>query len=353
MPEPPIRWSTYPNAYEQTLAGRIERHTIASRLLEGNPLGDPAERPLDVYVPPGYEDDPGRRYPSVYVIQGYTGAAPMWHNRAPFRPTFPEATDVLFAGGGVPPCVVVFVDAWTAYGGSQFVDSPGTGRYHSYLCDEVVPFVDARYRTLPAAGHRGIAGKSSGGFGAMITPMLRPDLFGGLASHAGDALYELCYMQGFGKVVRALRDYDGSYERFWEDFASRPPMSKQTDADLVMTYGIAAAFSADADGSVHLPFDLHTGRLVDDVWARWLAWDPVRMVPTYADALRGLRAIYLDGGTRDEWYLELGALAFRDALAEIGVTDVACELFDAAHGAIDYRYPLGLAYLAERLTKVP
>jgi hypothetical protein len=100
---------------------------------------------------------------------------------------------------------------------------------------------------------------------------------------------------------------------------------------------------------VHLPFDQRTGRLVDDVWERWLAWDPVRMVPRYADALRGLRAIYVDGGTRDEWYLELGALAFRDALAEIGVTDVACELFDAAHGGIDYRYPGGIAYLAERL----
>jgi S-formylglutathione hydrolase FrmB len=245
------------------------------------------------------------------------------------------------------------VDAWTAYGGSQFVDSPGTGRYHSYLCDEVVPFVDARYRTLASAAHRGIAGKSSGGFGAMITPMLRPDLFGGLASHAGDALYELSYIQGFGKVVRALRDYDGSYERFWEDFASRAPMSKETDGDLVITYGVAAAFSADGDGTVHLPFDLQTGRLVDDVWARWLAWDPVRMVPAHADALRGLRAIYLDGGTRDEWYLDLGALAFRDALAEIGITDVACELFDATHGGIDYRYPGGLAYLAQRLTREP
>jgi hypothetical protein len=73
------------------------------------------------------------------------------------------------------------------------------------------------------------------------------------------------------------------------------------------------------------------------------------MVPEHADALRGLRAIYLDGGTRDEWYLELGALAFRDALAEVGVTDVACEVFDATHMAIDYRYPIGLAYLAERL----
>ncbi len=350
MAEPPTAWSAYPNAFSRALAGRVERHTITSELLADNPLGDPAERPLEVYVPPGYDDEPERRYPSVYVIQGYTGTVQMWHNRAPFRPTFPEAADVLFAGGDAPPCVLVYVDAWTAYGGSQFVDSPGTGRYHSYLCDEVVPFVDARYRTLDAAEHRGITGKSSGGFGAMITPMLRPHLFGGLASHAGDALYELCYIQGFGKVVRALRDYDGSYEQFWEDFASRPPMSKETDADLVMTYGVAAAFSAEPDGTVRLPFDLETGRLDDEVWARWLGWDPVRMVPTYADELRGLRAIYLDGGTKDEWYLELGALAFRDALAKIGVTDVTCELFEATHMAIDYRYPRGIAYLAERLS---
>jgi S-formylglutathione hydrolase FrmB len=349
MPGPPIRWADFPNAHGRPLAGRLDRHVIASRLLEGNPLGDPAERPLEVYVPPGYDDAPERRYPSVYVLQGYTGSVPMWHNRSPFRPTFPEAADALFAGGGAPPCILVFVDAWTAYGGSQFVDSPGTGRYHSYLCEEVVPFVDARYRTLDAPAHRGVSGKSSGGFGAMITPMLRPDLFGGLASHAGDALYELCYIPDFGDHVRALREYDGSFERFWEDFRSRPPMSKRTDPDLVLVYGVAAAFSADADGTVRLPFDLRTGRLVDEVWERWLAWDPVRMVPRHADALRGLRAVYLDGGTRDEWYLDLAALAMRDALADIGVTDVACEIFEAAHGGIDYRYPRGLAHLAERL----
>jgi S-formylglutathione hydrolase FrmB len=349
MPSPPISWSAYPNAYPLELAGRVERQTIVSELLADNPLGDPAERPVDVYLPPGYDDDTQRRYPSVYVIQGYTGALPMLHNRSPFRPTFPEAADAMFARGEAPPCVVVFVDAWTAYGGSQFVDSPGTGRYHSYLCDEVVPFVDERYRTLAAAGHRGISGKSSGGFGAMITPMLRPDLFGGLASHAGDALYELCYIPTFGNMVRSLREYDSSYEKFWADFKSRPPLSKKDDADLVLTYGVAAAFSADEDGTVHLPFDLKTGRLVDDVWERWLAWDPVRMVPDHAEALRTLRAIYLDAGKRDEWYLDLGAVAFRDALAEIGVTEVECDLFDAAHGAIDYRYPRGLGFLAERL----
>ena len=49
-------------------------------------------------------------------------------------------------------------------------------------------------------------------------------------------------------------------------------------------------------------------------------------------------------------YLDLGAVAFRDALAEIGVTDVRFELFDASHGGIGWRYPLSLAYLAQRLS---
>ena len=45
------------------LAGRMEEHHVTSELLRGNPLGDPHERPLWVYVPPGYDDEPARRYP--------------------------------------------------------------------------------------------------------------------------------------------------------------------------------------------------------------------------------------------------------------------------------------------------
>jgi Putative esterase len=332
------------------IVGRFDEHVFSSKVLEGNPLGDPAERPLWVYVPPGYDDEPERRYPSVYVIQGMTGQLDMWRNRTAFRKNFPELCDELFANGEAPPCVVVWVDCWTSYGGSQFLDSPGTGRYHTYLCDEVVPWVDERYRTAAAAEHRGIMGKSSGGYGAMVTPMLRPDLFGGLATHAGDALFHLCYGRDFAPAVRHLRDhYDGSFERFWDDFRSRPSFSRTGDEVLLNLWAMAACYSTDDDGTVRLPFDPNTGELVPDVWERWLAWDPVLMVPRYADALRSQKAVYIDSGTRDEYYLDLGAEAFRRALADIGVTDVFFELFDATHGAIEYRYPIALRYLAERL----
>jgi hypothetical protein len=331
--------------------GRFDEHAFESDALKGNPLGDPHVRPLWVYVPPGYDDEPDRRYPSVYLLQGLTGQLDMWRNRPAFRKNFPELADDLFASGEAPPCVVVWVDAWTSLGGSQFLDSPGTGRYHTYLCDELVPFVDATYRTLADRDHRGIQGKSSGGYGAMVTPMLRPDLFGGLATHAGDALFEVCYLPDFRTTVRTLRDhYDGSFERFWQDFRSRPAFTKKSDYPPLNDWCMAACYSTDEDGTVHLPYDAETAELQPEIWERWLAWDPVRMVPRYAEELRSMRAIYIDAGNRDEPHLDLGAEGFRRALERIGVTDVFFELFDGGHGAIEWRYPLSLKYLAEKLS---
>ncbi len=224
-------------------------------------------------------------------------------------------------------------------------------RYHSYLCDDVVPWVDANYRTIPDRESRAISGKSSGGFGAMITPMLRPDLFGALATHAGDALYELCYVPEFGKIVRALREYDGDIFTWWEGFQLRTAFTKENDDLLLINLGVAACFSPDQDGQPELPFDPVTGVLRPDVWQRWLDWDPVRMVPRYADACRSLRAVWIDAGTRDEWFLDVGAQAYRGELAAVGLPDdrVHFELFDAKHGGIDYRYPMSLAWLAQRL----
>ena len=332
------------------LAGRIDEQVITSELLRANPLSDPCERPVWVYLPPGYDDEPARSYPSVYVIQGYTGHVAMWRNRSAYRQPFPETADAVFAGGQAPPAIVVYVDAWTAYGGSQFVDSPGTGRYHSYLCDEVVPWVDGRYRTVADAGHRAIMGKSSGGFGAMITPMLRPDLFGALATHAGDSLYELCYVPDFGKCASPARLRRGHLA-----LVGRLPVphllhqgGRHGSAHAARRGGL---LFCGPGGTVELPFDPRTGVLRPQVWQRWLDWDPVRMVPRYADRLTSLRAIWIDAGTRDEWFLDVGAEAFRAALREAGVPDdvIHFELFDASHMAIDYRYPLSLAWLCQRI----
>jgi hypothetical protein len=251
-----------------------------------------------------------------------------------------ERLDAMFAAGECPDAIVVFADCWTSYGGSQFLNSTGTGRYMDYLCDEVVPFVDSRYPTIAERDHRGIAGKSSGGYGAMVVPMHRPDVWGGLASHAGDALFECCYLPFFGAVVRTLRDrFEGSYEVYFEQLAAMPRFEMATVEPLEM-YGMAAAYSPDPaqPGKAVLPFDIATGRLIEDVWAQWLDNDPVRMAAAHGDALRSMRRIYIDAGTRDEYYLDLGAQAFAAELDKLGVT-YTLELFEAGHGGLQFRYP--------------
>jgi len=325
--------------WERPLHGTLDRLVVESEVLARNPLGDPAARPLYVYRPPGVELDHPKPLPSVYVIQGFTGQLDMWFARQPFEPTMIERLDAMFAGGGCPDAIVVFVDAWTSYGGSQFVNSAGTGRYLDYLCDELPPFVDERYPTAPSRDHRGLTGKSSGGYGAMVVPMLRPDVFGALASHAGDALFETCYLPEFPRVARALREqFDGSWDAFFEAARSTDP-PKSEWMELLEVYGYAACYSPDPlnPGRALLPFDVH-GCLVEDVWAQWLARDPVRMAPAHADALRSMRRIYLDAGRSDEYFLDLGAQAFGAELDKLSVAHTL-ELFEGTHARLTYRYP--------------
>jgi len=327
--------------WERPMAGTLDRLVVESELLAGNPLGDPQRRPLYVYRPPGVDLDHPRPLPSVYVIQGYTGQLDMWANRTAFEPGMFERLDAMFASGDCPDAIVVFVDAWTSYGGSQFVDSTSTGPYQSYLCDEVVPFVDGRYPTAADRDRRGITGKSSGGYGAMVVPMMRPDAFGALASHAGDALFEASYLSSIPSVVRSLRDdFEGSYEVFFERFAEADAKPFEKFGDPIMWYGCAACYSPDPDnpGKALLPFEIETGRLIDDVWRQWLDFDPVRMAPRNADALRSMRRIYLDAGKSDEFFLDLGAMAFARELDAIGV-EYSLELFEGKHGGLTYRYP--------------
>jgi pimeloyl-ACP methyl ester carboxylesterase len=331
--------------WERPLAGRFERLAVESQILRDNPLGDPARRPLYVYLSPGVGEgrsaSPGAGegrsggVPVVYLLQGYSNQLDTWLARKPFEPTTVERLDAMFAAGESPAAMVVFVDAWTSLGGSQFINSSGTGRYMDYLCDEIVPFVDERY---PSSGQFGVAGHSSGGYGAMVSAMLRPDVFSAFASHAGDALFECCYLRDFPVVARTLRDqFDGSLDRFFERLREADRFDFSRYGTVLSVYAMAAAYSP-APGGVVLPFDLETGRLLPDVWARWLEWDPVRMAPGHAEALHGMRRIYLDAGRRDEYFLDLGARAFAAELSQMGV-EHTLELFDGGHGGIAYRYP--------------
>jgi enterochelin esterase-like enzyme len=323
--------------------------TVESELLRDNPLGDSAVRGMYVYLPPGYTSDADVRYPSIYLLQGFGGHVEEWLLSNDGGQTLIERVDELIVSGQCRPTLLAFVDAWTSRGGSQFLNSTSTGRYFDYVCDEVIPFVDANYATAPAREHRGVSGKSSGGFGALILSMLRADLFGALASHAGDVLFDCCYQPLFPMAARLLRDqFGGSWERF-ERRIDEPDFSWRECPALFAAYGTACAYTPDPErpGRALIPFDA-AGRPVDEVWERWLDWDPLRLARRHAQTLASMRWIYLDAGLHDQFYLDLGAQALSDELSTLGV-EHSLELFDGDHDGVDPRMPLAITQLAAAL----
>jgi hypothetical protein len=73
------------------------------------------------------------------------------------------------------------------------------------------------------------------------------------------------------------------------------------------------------------------------------------MVPRHAEELRSMRAIWLDAGRKDEWFLDNGAVAVSKELERIDV-EHTLELFDAGHMSIGYRYPRSLSFLVRALS---
>jgi enterochelin esterase-like enzyme len=346
--------------WQPPLNGAVDRLVVVSEALVRNPLGDPARRPLYVYRAPGVNPvsmgasgpaDRGQPVPVIYVLQAYLNQVDRWCNRTVFEPNVFERLDQLFTGGEVPPAVVVFADAWTSLGGSQFINSAGVGDYSDYLCDEIVPFIEGRYPVRTDAGGRGVAGHSSGGYGAAVNAMLRPDVFGAFSSRAGDTLFEVSMAPEFPRAAKLLRDgFDGSIDRFVSAFHARERFDYGRFGTVLTLYAAAASYSPGPDGRPQLPFDLRTGATVPEVFERWLAWDPVRLAGAHAEALRGMRRIHLEAGRQDEANLDLGTQAFADELSRLGVAH-SFELFDGGHGGGAHRLPGAIEELVKALAE--
>jgi len=335
-----------------TSPSRVVPVQFASSALRGNPLGDPHVRTVPVYLPPGY-DDPAqakRRYPSAYVLTGFTGRGTMLLNDNGWTEPLHKRLDRLIKSGKVQPLIAVMPDCFTKYGGSQYLDSSAHGKYETHLIRELVPYVDRTFRTKASGAHRAVLGKSSGGFGAIVHGLRHPDVFGALADHSGDSAFEYCYLPDFPAVVRAVSKYGGLL-KWWAAF-NKAPKKTYDWLKVLNIIAMAAAYSPNPKKPlrVDLPFDLATGEIDDRVWQRWLAWDPVRMVRTarYAKAAKKLRLAFVDCGVKDEFHLDLGARMLAKELKKAGAR-VVHEEFDDGHMDIQYRYDRSLEALSRVL----
>ena len=331
--------------------GRVEVviERIESAALEGNAAGDPHVRRVPVVLPPSYADA-SRRFPVVYLLSGYTGRGLTMLNDVAWGEPIDQRLERLIASGACEEMILVLPDCFTRFGGSQYLDSSATGRYAHHLVSELVPWIDARYRTLATREHRGVAGKSSGGYGALIHGMRHPDVFGAVASHSGDVYFEYCYRKDVPMTAAAILAAGGL--RKWMEAFEAKRQKRREDLDVLNIVAMAASYSPDpaAELGIALPFDPATGEFRDAVWARWLEQDPYPLASRHADALRSLKLLFIDCGHRDEFYLHLGARMLSRRLRSLGVPHEH-EEFDDGHMNVQYRWDVSLPKLGRALAR--
>jgi enterochelin esterase-like enzyme len=328
-------------------SGTVHRLEIESEALAGNLLGDSRKRELAVYLPAGIRS--GDRLPLLVDLVGFTGSGQSHVNWKNFGENVPERLDRLIGEGRMPPTAVAFPDCFSRLGGNQYINSAAIGRYEDYLLQEVVPLVENRFE-LGGAGRRGVFGKSSGGYGAIVHVMRHADFWSAAACHSGDMGFELCYLADLPKVLTELKlNHGGSIERFIHHFEAA---LKPSEKDMTVLNLLAMAASYDPDPSqflgIRLPAELETAVLIAERWARWQAHDPVNMAEAAAPALKSLKALYIDCGDRDQFHLQFGARRLHLALMRHGVAH-RYEEFPDDHTSVDYRMDESLPFLARAL----
>lgn len=317
-------------------------------------MGDPNIRRLPVYVPPGYDAKRKVPYPVVYLLAGWSGRGARYlADEGAFTVSLPDRLDQMITNGDVPPLLVVFPDGATKLGASQYINSAANGPYMDYLCDEIVSFVDSKFHTFKSREFRGVLGHSSGGFGAMVTGMLRPDTFAYFCSSAGDSWYEQLYQAPIPTMIGVIQKA-GGVRTFMERFLESPNpggLLKREDFETMMNLSMCACYAPNLSVPVlcgDLYFDIESGELIPEAWNKFLAWDPVRMVERYADALRQMKWIHLEAGTEDEYGLHIGHRQVARRLKAHGIS-FYLEEYPGKHSGHHYRFGDRIRKMLEKM----
>lgn len=335
------------------LRGRVETFVLDSGVLKGNPLGDPHRREVAVYLPPEYDSKRSKRFPVFVDLVGFLGSGQAHTGWKTFEENVPLRLEHLARGGKMGPVIAVFPDCWTRLGGNQYINSSAAGNYADYLLREILPAVDERYRTFGDPGKRAVFGKSSGGYGAIVHGMRYARHWGAIACHSGDMYFDFCYRRDIPPVLDTLAGYKRSPEAYLKAFYAKKKMSN-ADAQAIMFLAMAAFYDPDPAQPMgfHLPMDLYTGELDETRWARWLRHDPIHMIEKRAaqKQLRQLKGIFIDCGTKDQWFLHYGSRILHNRLERLKIAHTYQE-FDDNHSSIDYRMDVSLPWLYRKIVR--
>jgi enterochelin esterase-like enzyme len=294
-------------AQDQARISWVEVHSPA---IAGNLEGNSTERKVLVVTPPGYDENPGKRYPVVYYLHGYW--MPVEAQQAGFR--LHEAVQAAAEAGN--DLIMVMPDGFSKLRGGFYSSSPTVGDYESFVADDLVAWVDSNYRTIATRASRGLAGHSMGGYGTARIAMKRPEVFSSIYMMSACCLDP---MQLTAEQARAIE-------------AMTPEQVAAAQFGQLAAVSTLATWSPDPtdDGFLKVYTGLKPDGTIDPlVNHRLAANSPVVLIPQYLPALNSLEAFAMDIGDQD--FLLQGNAAFRAELDRFGVK-YEFELYEGDHG---------------------
>jgi S-formylglutathione hydrolase len=274
--------------------GTYARIKVHGKSLEGNLSGEPADRDVSVYLPPGYQTQGTRRYPVLYLLHGYTNSDVGWfgpESRGSFAGgnTMTAAADRAFTSGAKELAgrefILVMPNAYTIYQGSMFSNSVTTGDWESFIAKDLVAYMDSHYRTIPERASRGLAGHSMGGYGTVRIAAKYPQVFSSI------------YILSACCLTASLNPNPQSSAK--AEALKGPEDARGAERGLATLLAEAAAWSPNPQNPPFY-FDLPAkdGKIQPAIVAKWAANAPLAMIDQYAASLKTLR-IGIDVGDKD------------------------------------------------------
>jgi enterochelin esterase family protein len=241
---------------------------------------------------------------------------------------------------------VICPDLYIDYGGSQYINSSWIGNHADHILQELIPYVEQNFPVKKGFQHRAALGRSSGGFGALRFALDFDGSFAAIACHAGDMGFEWTYRRSLIDICTGLYKFQDPV--IWLKELKKQKKLSGFDTHVLMMLGMSAFYSPNPSNPAgfDLPITLRNGELTETVWNRWMAHDPIEIVnnPTSQDRLGKLKALFIDCGNRDQYFLQFGGRQFSAKLKELGIKHNYSE-FDDNHSGTAYRYDESLPLL--------
>ncbi|MEM0132196.1 alpha/beta hydrolase-fold protein [Acidiplasma sp.] len=307
--------------------------TVHGDSLKGNYLNDDIDRDVLVFYPDKIVDGA----PLLIELAGLNGT-PKLHNR------FSEILNSLYKKNLLGNSIIINPNFSTKYHVNQYINSPAVGNYEDFIINDLIPQISDMFHT----GKVALFGKSSGGFGAYTLAVRHPDIISGFANHFGDSCFEYVYIPDIPIAFKELRNK--KLNEYIKEVSLKDDLT-DNDIRTLNIIGMSAFYSynENTDLKLELPFDLETGGFNNDVWQRWLKFDPSKNVDNYISELKKLDAIYLDVGIKDEYSLFIGMNVLHKKMEKYGVNHIF-EEFNGGHFGNSKRYEKSLPYLVNRLS---